>query len=192
MLVKGLNRFNESALFARKPISRGDVIFTREQWVEDEKRGWQLLEVSAVMALPFDERETFLKYSYDVDFGLIMGTFEPGKAMHFSNFMNHSCDPNTMFGTDDSIIARRDIRPGDEITIDYGTFVVNVDQSFLCECGSPRCRGHISRNDWRILVEEYGFHFPTFMHREIRRTLRHKDHRPVAVPSLMEAVRMAE
>lgn len=175
MLVKGLNRFDESALFATRSIARGDIIFTHEQWTEDESRGWILLNVSEAIALPPDQREIFLRYSYDVDFGLIMGTFESEKAHHLSNFMNHSCDPNTMFGPADSIIARKDIRPGDEITIDYGNFVVNVDQTFLCECGSSRCRGRIYRNDWKVLVDEYGFNFPRFMHREIRRYLRSRE-----------------
>ena len=36
-------------------------------------------------------------------------------------FQNHSCDPTTWWVDDITLVARRDILPGEEITYDYGT-----------------------------------------------------------------------
>ena len=97
----------------------------------------------------------------------MVGTFDWQRARHISNFMNHSCDPNMVYGLDDDIVASRDIEAGEELTIDYGNFIVNVDQDFECGCGHRSCRHRILRDDWIDLVPRLGFSFPRFMHDEI-------------------------
>ena len=58
-----------------------------------------------------------------------------------SNFLNHSCEPNTAIRNVISVYALRSINPGEEITIDY---FLNRDISkypdFQCNCGSPNCK----------------------------------------------------
>ena len=55
-------------------------------------------------------------------------------------FINHSCDPNAFMrivpGRKVAIFARRDIRPGEELTIDYR----DPDHPEVCRCGAPNCR----------------------------------------------------
>src|ERR1035437_7410304 len=36
-----------------------------------------------------------------------------------ADYLNHSCDPNCGFGGEITIVAMRDIKAGEEITIDY-------------------------------------------------------------------------
>ena len=55
-------------------------------------------------------------------------------------YVNHSCEANTEV-KNHCDVAIRYIKKGDEITSDYnkkGSFV-----SFICKCGSKRCRGII-------------------------------------------------
>lgn len=172
MIEKRINRFNEYGLFAHGEIEKGSIVFTHDDWVEDEKRGWFLVSLDELSRFSEEDRRVFLKYCYDVDFGMMVGTLNPDHVRHLSNFINHSCDPNTQFDLCDNIIARRRILPGEEITIDYATFVVNADQDFICGCGSPRCRKIITKDDWKLLLDEYGFNFPTFMHPHIEALLR--------------------
>ncbi len=174
MIFKKKSGLSEFGIFTDKPISAGTVLFSYDEWVEDEVLGWSVLDLAQLDLLPVSDRERFLRYAYDVDFGKIIGTFNWDYARNISNFMNHSCDPNMMYDTGDNIIARREIRSGEELTVDYGCFVVNVDQDFICSCGSSNCRKMIRKDDWKFLVSEYGYHFPTFMHNEIRKFLINK------------------
>ncbi len=56
---------------------------------------------------------------------------------------NHSCDANTMY-KDLDVIALKDIYLGEELTLDYATFLDESIEPFDCRCGSPNCRGKIS------------------------------------------------
>lgn len=57
---------------------------------------------------------------------------------------NHSCEPNAGIRTKDSLVALRDISPGEEITYDYSTVVcTHSTWNMRCKCGSPVCRKKI-------------------------------------------------
>ena len=62
--------------------------------------------------------------------------------------INHSCDPNAWLeGLD--LVARHPIAPGEEITVEYATFIAGAGAAFSCHCGSADCRGRVSPEDWR-------------------------------------------
>jgi hypothetical protein len=164
MYEKRLRSPSHFGIFSNRPIQAGTVLFTHDDWIEDEAHGWDTLRVEDVEGLAPRERELYLRYAYDTAFGSMVGTFDWTRARHISNFMNHSCAPNMIYGHDDDIIAAHDIAPGEELTIDYGNFIVNVDQDFTCRCQDASCRHHIHHDDWLELVPRLGFHFPKFMH----------------------------
>ncbi len=60
-------------------------------------------------------------------------------------YMNHSCDPNAFIrvvpGSKVGIFARRDIQPGEELTIDYG----DPYHPEVCRCGAANCRSNGKR-----------------------------------------------
>ena len=56
--------------------------------------------------------------------------------------LNHSCDPNAYF-LKRWLIAGRDIKEGDEITIDYVLTEDSFSYPFPCNCRSENCRRHI-------------------------------------------------
>lgn len=63
-------------------------------------------------------------------------------------FINHSCDPNLFMRIVRGhalFFARRDIAPGDELTLDY-EFTPHSDRT-RCRCGSPNCRGTLNRRE---------------------------------------------
>ena len=61
-------------------------------------------------------------------------------------FINHSCDPNAFMrvvpGDKVAIFARRDIQPGEELTIDYR----DPEHPEVCHCGAPNCRSNGKRS----------------------------------------------
>jgi len=59
-------------------------------------------------------------------------------------YINHSCDPNTFMRCTPEraeFYARRDIRRGEELTVDYGES--HHDGRLHCRCGAANCRGWI-------------------------------------------------
>jgi uncharacterized protein len=62
-----------------------------------------------------------------------------------AEFINHCCAPNLyskIFKGHILYVSARDIRPGEELTIDY-RFEPNVEK-VPCKCGAPECRGTIN------------------------------------------------
>ena len=88
-----------------------------------------------------------------------------------SRQMNHSCDPNTWWSGSHSLVARRDIQPGEEVTYDYSTTDVDHVFEMECTCASPRCRGTISNRDYLdpAWQEQYGSNLPPHMLAAIER-----------------------
>ncbi len=66
-----------------------------------------------------------------------------------SEYMNHSCDPNTWNTDDETLVARKDINIGDEVTYDYATAEINSDfrANWDCNCHSLNCRKIIKSDD---------------------------------------------
>jgi SET domain-containing protein len=83
----------------------------------------------------------------------------PGDGMDY--FINHSCDPTVWMVGEVTVVARRDLAAGEEITGDY--MVWESDPAFIidpCTCGAEVCRGRITGEDWRlpVLQDRYAGH----------------------------------
>ena len=77
--------------------------------------------------------------------------------------INHSCDPNAWL-EGMNLVARRVIKAGEEITIDYATFYNERMGDFVCHCGATDCRGIIKGSDYREeFVERYGDHVSDYV-----------------------------
>jgi uncharacterized protein len=78
-----------------------------------------------------------------------------------NHYGNHSCDPNLWWADAYTLIARRPIEAGEEVTNDYATSTGEADFALACSCGSSLCRGVITGADWRLpeLQARYGSHW---------------------------------
>ena len=78
--------------------------------------------------------------------------------------LNHSCDANAWLADEVTLVAKRDIAAGDEITMDQGTWNFDVSEYTVdaedCTCGAPDCRVRLTENDWQlpIVQERYRGH----------------------------------
>lgn len=72
------------------------------------------------------------------------------------NYLNHSCDPNTIVNVPRSnFTAIKDIPPGKEITWNYLTTEYDLSkdgEDFLCQCGAENCIGVIE--GFKYLTED--------------------------------------
>lgn len=113
----------------------------RQNWNAEQRRWF------SEYAYPLTD-ETFVSWSQDPE--------------HWKP-INHSCDPNSWLeGL--NLVARRQIRAGEEITIDYGTFYNELMAEFACSCGARECRRTIRGTDYTgPFIERYGDHVSDYV-----------------------------
>lgn len=73
----------------------------------------------------------------------------PAEPLEPADFVNHSCDPSAGIRGQVSLVSRRALAPGDEVTFDYATTDSSSYDEFSCACDTPRCRGAVRADDWR-------------------------------------------
>lgn len=90
-----------------------------------------------------------------------------------SYFINHSCDPNIWMKDGITFTAKRDIKKGEELSVDYSMFVSeDYVAKWKCKCGSKYCRKHITGRDYKIpeVQDRYKGHFSPLINRKIKST----------------------
>lgn len=86
------------------------------------------------------EKETFRKYAYPLSKEVFL-LWDNNPANWAPQ--NHSCDPNTAYeGL--NVVALRDISKGEELTLNYASFLDEHMEPFNCRCGSANCSGLIT------------------------------------------------
>ena len=124
---------NGSGVIATREFSQGEIVFLF---------GGVLLGLKEASLLSEEEKSNTIRFSA-TEYLSPKGTF--------GNFLNHSCDPNSYVKKDGaglSVIAIRDIKPGEEVTMDYSTVLARDDDwTMECNCGSQNCRKMIIKFD---------------------------------------------
>jgi D-ala D-ala ligase C-terminus/SET domain len=133
-IMKG-NSIAGYGIYATRDISSNDVIFKGEELSQrivtrrhvDEN--WNI-----------QEKEIFAKYAYPLsnEVYLLWDNNPGGWAPQ-----NHSCNPNTGY-SGLNVIALRFIKKGEELTLDYASFLDETMEPFNCRCGASNCRGLIT------------------------------------------------
>jgi uncharacterized protein len=139
---------NEKSLTTLQKIMKDDIVWTLDK---NEK----VLSKEERDKLPPDIRKLAFQYKD----GYIVVT-------DGSQFMNHSCDPNLWWKGDESLIAKRDITKGEELTYDYSTADVgDWVAGWDCMCGSDNCRKRITGNDClsKDFRNNYKGHLPSWV-----------------------------
>ncbi|HYZ77063.1 MAG TPA: SET domain-containing protein-lysine N-methyltransferase [Gaiellaceae bacterium] len=85
-----------------------------------------------------------------------------------AQYGNHSCDPNVWLADEVTLVTRRPVQAGEELTVDYGTMTV-VPWGMECRCGTANCRGIVTGDDSRRpdLQERYAGRFSPFINARI-------------------------
>lgn len=120
-------------VFATQPIPKGTILYVKDPLE---------IEVSAEQFETMDPQyQTLINwFSYIDEGGFRIVSWDIAK------YVNHHCDSNSISTGYGFEIATRDIAAGEEITDEYGIF--NLPYPLQCCCGSSRCRGTISDDDW--------------------------------------------
>jgi uncharacterized protein len=92
-----------------------------------------------------------------------------GQPNHYGN---HSRDPNLWWADAYTLVARRPIGAGEEVTSDYATSTGVAGFAMDCACRSSLCRAVITGEDWRRpeLQARYGDHWTPMLLARIRQS----------------------
>jgi hypothetical protein len=106
------------------------------------------------------------RYVVQVEEAQFLAPLEPLDA---AELINHCCQPNCGLSGQIALVALRPIRPGEEITFDYGTTDSSEFLCFSVSCGKSPCRKHLRPDDWqRTDVQEVNRrHFSPYLQRRI-------------------------
>lgn len=141
--------------YASRPVLAGEAIISFEGQPQTlisksyVRRNWSQ-----------EDQELFFRHAYPLtDDVYVMWEKDPSLWRP----LNHACDPNAWFeGL--NVVARRDIQPGEQITLDYAMLYGEEMPLFECHCDSPTCRGIIRGTDYlESFVKHYGNHLSTFV-----------------------------
>jgi hypothetical protein len=183
-VARRTRRDGESGVFATRAIAEGTVLIHR--WHDEYYRGmvgWESLSVDEIDQLPPAQGALFQRYGLDRDFGHIYGPLARAYVTTLDNFINHACEPNLGYDDAGNVVAHRALAVGEELRLDYGSFVVNYDEPFDCRCGHPTCRARVTRHDWRHLATRGGPALPPFVRRRIEAEALDVPHRRVTAPT---------
>ena len=142
-------------IFLAEPVRRGDLLVVF---------GGSATPGHVFRQLSDDRQRRSLQVADDVY--LVTG---PERAL--GDCVNHSCDPTAVFEGQISLVARRDLVVGEEITFDYATSDSWPYDEFECECGADLCRAKVTGEDWMDpeLQRRYAGGFSTYLQRKIDR-----------------------
>ena len=105
-----------------------------------------------------------------IDDNLFLAPSKESEIKKVLIFLNHSCEPNVGPRGDITFVALRNIKTGEELTLDMA-MTDTVPFRMKCNCGSKNCRKVITGNDWKRkdLQEKYGRYFSPYIMEKIRR-----------------------
>ena len=139
----------EVGLFALRNFKKNSIVIPASQFKK-------------LTLVPWDKFDTLTEVTRERVLGFCPGTkkgFYVPPDLNFLTiawFVNHSCDPNLGFDDDFNFIAMKSIKDGDELLWDYSFDETNPDFKMICKCGSKKCRGLITGNDWIKLSTKKG------------------------------------
>ena len=128
-IMKG-NSIAGYGIYATQNISAGEIIFKLEESA-------QRIVTRKYVEQTWNEKEKdiFRKYAYPLSKEVfLLWDDNP------SNWapQNHSCDPNTEYAGL-NVIALRPIPQGEELTLNYASFLDENMEPFACQCGAYNC-----------------------------------------------------
>ncbi|MDO8467981.1 MAG: SET domain-containing protein [Nanoarchaeota archaeon] len=133
-------------MFAKEKISKGEIIikwggefFTTKEAKKKNKKDFLIIQIDK------DLWSVEKRGEYEDDY-----------------FINHSCDSNVWMNDGRTFVARRDIKKGEEITVDYSLFESeDYVSKWECNCGLSDCRKRITGRDCLLkeVQAKYKGHF---------------------------------
>ena len=138
--LRHVNKHIGYGVFATRLIPKGTIT-----WVRDDLD--QTFGPQEILEFRKEYQELLEKYTFVDCVGNAVLCWD------LARYMNHSCEANCLGAGYEFEIAVRDIRPGEELTDDYGT--LNLRDLFPCFCQKEHCRKLIRPDDLTRLWDDW-------------------------------------
>lgn len=146
-------------IFASSPIKEGELLMIFGGLIVERK--------------DLDESTYRLQTAFPIDLDTFIVLPVTDTSDTVDEYLNHSCDPSAWLTDEVTVVARRDIQKGDEITVDVATWDMDTEWLYsddgICYCGQPTCRKTLSPEDYLNpeLQKKYAGHFSPFIQKRI-------------------------
>ncbi|MDG2428035.1 MAG: SET domain-containing protein-lysine N-methyltransferase [Acidimicrobiales bacterium] len=143
-------------VFAIEPIATGEIVAVK---------AGHIVHRSEVMHLTAEIGDQSLQ----IEDNLYLSPRTVAEVEETAIRINHSCDPNVGFHGQVIYIAMREIPTNEELCHDYAMDRTD-DYRLECDCGTARCRGTVTGDDWRLpeLQVRYDGFFLEYVAHKIR------------------------
>ncbi len=140
---------NGKGIFAKEDIKKDEIVFIK---------GGHILTRNEIFS------SGIINSYFPISDEYFLGATNKDEEDAIKLYQNHSCNPNVGLHGEITFVAMRDIKKGEELTVDHA-FIDNEDYSFKCTCGSDNCRGIITGFDWKIkeLQDKYYGYFAQYL-----------------------------
>ncbi|HAE36862.1 MAG: Nuclear protein SET [Candidatus Nomurabacteria bacterium GW2011_GWF2_35_66] len=122
-IYKGESKLHGVGLFALKNIKKGKIVLV----VKGER---------IKFLIDSDDQAKTAELNW---FGFSKNTWI-GVSNNLCDFINHSCNPNVGVKGQVTLVAIRDIKKDEEITLDYSLNEADIFWNMKCNCGEKNCR----------------------------------------------------
>ncbi len=148
-IVKKETRSKGRGLYATEFIPCGTIVWKDRENGPTEK--YTVVNIDDIKDYPLETREIMIKYGYQMNENEFLTPMTQEEIdIDYSNYWNHSCDPNCLPQDEYKWISIRDIHIGEELTIDYCTFDCNQ-----YDCISRKYRKHFLKYIQDKIVSHY-------------------------------------
>jgi hypothetical protein len=154
-IILGDSKIHGKGLIAEKEIQEGETVMI-----------WGGITVPKDKYNPDNFHEASI---IPVDAHTYLGLPITDDSPTLDEYLNHSCDPNTWMRDEVTIVARRKIPAGEEVTLDCAMWDADDSAPYsddgTCSCGTPLCRKNLSHHDWKRpeLQKRYEGHFSPYI-----------------------------
>lgn len=152
-LTTGPSDIAGTGLFASAPILEGADVAVL---------GGRLVSTAELQALSADDGDVE-SFVIEDDSHLVL------PAASLLRFGNHSCEPSVAWSGGYTLVALRDLSPGEEVSFDYATSTADPGFLLRCHCETYRCRQMVEGTDWQMpaLQRRYAGHWTPYLQRLI-------------------------
>lgn len=146
--------FGELGAYANEEIKKGEIVAIYTGKVIDKKAHDAL-------------SPEFKHYTFGIGNNAFLAPYSL-EDLDEDDYINHSCEPNIGIVGLNILVAMKDIRKDEELTIDYA-MCDTQEEDMVCLCGTKLCRKVITGNDWKLpqLQKKYKRFFSDYILRKI-------------------------